>query len=325
MVERGANTLNIKNKVVFALLLLCLVLFQLVGCAEASTAPLVTDGSGLSTYQLEIDLFGTKNEFPVDSQGKLKTEVNLSSADGRISLYLSEGTLLLDKEGEPLKVIDVAIDPNLLTPPEDAYIVGAVYDFRPEGADFNPPIKLTLSYDPEELPEGIRERDVYIACYQDGEWEKLLYKSVDTGSHKVTTQIGHFARFAVLASKEHPTSDVSSSLADRVEVVYFHRKERCPTCRYAEDGIRDTIETYFADELASGKLTFEVVNVQDKENAAIVDKYGAFTSSLFINTIRDGTEHIDDVTDDIWLLLGNDEEFVEEVKSKIEKSLGEVR
>jgi len=77
--------------------------------------------------------------------------------------------------------------------------------------------------------------------------------------------------------------------------------------------------------LTSGKLTFEVVNVQDGENAAVVEKYGAFTSSLFVNTIRDGTEHIDDVTDDIWLLLGNDEEFVEEVKSKIEISLGEVK
>ncbi len=312
--------MNIKNKVVFALLLLCLVMYQLVGCAESSTAPPVTDGSGLSTYQLEIDLFGTKNEFTVDSQGKLKREVNLSSADGRISLSLNEGTLLLDKEGEPLKVIGVAIDSNLPTLPGDAFIVGAVYDFRPEGADFNPPIILTLSYDPGELPEGIGERDVYIACYQDGEWGKLLYKNVDTESHEVTTQIGHFARFAVLAPKERPTSDVSSGPADRVEVVYFHRTQRCYNCFYAEEGTRYTIETYFADELASGKLTFEVVNVQDEENAAIVKKYGAFTSSLFINTIRDGTDHIEQVSE-IWFVLGNDEAFVEVVRSKIEKSL----
>ena len=116
------------------------------------------------------------------------------------------------------------------------------------------------------------------------------------------------------------TSDTPSILADKVEVVYFHRAQRCYSCIYAETGIRYTVETYFADELASGKVTFEVFNVGDKENATTVKKYGAFTSSLFINTIKDGTDHIEEVTD-IWFVLGKDEAFVEVVKSKIEQSL----
>ncbi len=117
------------------------------------------------------------------------------------------------------------------------------------------------------------------------------------------------------------TSYTPSVAADRVEVVYFHRTQRCYGCLYAEDGIRYTVETYLADELASGKVIFKAVNI--KENAAIVKKYGAFTSSLFINTMRDGTDHIEEVRD-IWFLLGNDEAFVEAVRSKIEKSLKEV-
>jgi len=116
------------------------------------------------------------------------------------------------------------------------------------------------------------------------------------------------------------TSDTPPVVADRVEVVYFHRTQRCYGCLYAEDGIRYTVETYFKDELTSGKVTFKMLNVEDKENATIVKKYGAFTSSLFINTIRDGTDHIEEVGE-IWFLLGNDEAFVEAVRSKIEKSL----
>jgi len=116
------------------------------------------------------------------------------------------------------------------------------------------------------------------------------------------------------------TSDTSSTPADRVEVIYFYRAQRCYSCIYAEEGTRYTVETYFADELASGKVTFEAFNVEDKENATIVKKYGAFTSSLFINTIRDGTDHIEEVTD-IWFVLGKDEAFMEIVKSKIEKRL----
>lgn len=119
-------------------------------------------------------------------------------------------------------------------------------------------------------------------------------------------------------------SDTSSVPADRVEVVYFHRAQRCTGCLYAEAGTRYTVETYFKNELDSGKVTFELFNVEDKENAPIVKKYGAFTSSLFINTVRGGTDHIEEVTD-IWLVLGNDEAFVEVVKSNIERSLKGVR
>jgi len=105
-----------------------------------------------------------------------------------------------------------------------------------------------------------------------------------------------------------------------VEVVYFHRSQRCAGCHYAEDATRYTIETYFRDEVASGKVVFKVLDVQDKANVAIVEKYGAYTSSLFINEVRDGIDHIEEVTG-IWFLLGNDEAFVNLVKGEIEKHL----
>jgi len=117
-----------------------------------------------------------------------------------------------------------------------------------------------------------------------------------------------------------PTPDTPSAAAEQVEVVYFHRTQRCYSCNYAETSTRYTLETYFKNELASGKVTFTAVNVEDDENATIIEKYGAFTSSLFINTIRDGTDHIEEVTD-IWFALGDDEAFVEVVRDKIEQSL----
>ena len=120
------------------------------------------------------------------------------------------------------------------------------------------------------------------------------------------------------------TSDTSAVTADRVEVVYFHRAQRCYSCTYTETGIRYTLETYFKGELASDKIIFKVVNVEDKENAPIVKKYGAFTSSLFINTIRDSSDHIEEVKE-IWFVLGNDKVFVEVVRDKIGESLKEIR
>jgi heme/copper-type cytochrome/quinol oxidase subunit 2 len=112
----------------------------------------------------------------------------------------------------------------------------------------------------------------------------------------------------------------STSPADRADVVYFHRTQRCYSCTYMEDAARYTVETYFADELARGKVTFQVFNVEEEQNADIVEKYQASYLSLYINTVIDGTDHIELVTD-LYTLIGNDEAFAETLKSKIEKSL----
>ena len=117
-----------------------------------------------------------------------------------------------------------------------------------------------------------------------------------------------------------PPSSNSTGAADRVDVVYFHRTQRCYSCRYMEDAARYTVETYFADELASGKVTFQVFNVEEQANAAIVEKYQSSYLSLYINTVKDGADHIELVTD-VYPLIGKDEAFAETLKSKIEKSL----
>ena len=103
-------------------------------------------------------------------------------------------------------------------------------------------------------------------------------------------------------SDEQPTSqaqDGSLSLPDRVDVVYFHRPQRCPTCLCFEERVIYVVNTYFQNELNSGKLTFGVYNIGDSKNTDIVNKYGAVGSQLFINTVKDGTDHITDIQK-IW-------------------------
>ena len=116
------------------------------------------------------------------------------------------------------------------------------------------------------------------------------------------------------------TSEIPSVPADKVEVVYFHRPQRCSGCVYAETGTRYTLENYFAEELKSDKIIFQSINLGDKENEAIIEHYDAYTSSLFINSTRDGVEYIEEVTE-IWFLLGKDDEFIDLVKSSIERHL----
>ena len=118
-----------------------------------------------------------------------------------------------------------------------------------------------------------------------------------------------------------PSSKPANTL-DRVDVVYFHRPQRCPTCLCFEERIVYVVNTYFQDELNSGNLTFGVYNIGDSKNADIVKKYGAYSSQLFINTLKDGTDHITDIQDIwSWSCRSNKAGFDQQVKSAIEQSL----
>ncbi len=125
---------------------------------------------------------------------------------------------------------------------------------------------------------------------------------------------------ACSTSSPNPDSTLEPSVDNGVEVVYFHRTNRCYSCTYAEDKVRYTLDTFYSDELADGELVFMAVNVQDDANSAIIDKYGAYTSSLYMNKVVNGVDDIESITG-IWFLIGKDQEFVDYVNEEIAERL----
>jgi len=125
---------------------------------------------------------------------------------------------------------------------------------------------------------------------------------------------------AASTSTSTPPGPGQTSGVKRVDVVYFHRQQRCYYCLWAEQWIRYTLENYFREELTKGNVTFLTVNVQDPSSAAIVKKYGAYTSQLFVNRVEGNNERIEHVVD-IWNLIGNGEAFSVSVRNKVMKAL----
>jgi len=116
------------------------------------------------------------------------------------------------------------------------------------------------------------------------------------------------------------SSSLPPSIDNGVEVVYFHRAQRCSGCIRMQDMTEYTLNTYFADELESGEIVFVAINLQDSVNADMVQKFGAYTSSLFLNDVEDGADDIEELTD-VWFVLWDDEEFADTLKDAIEERL----
>lgn len=105
-----------------------------------------------------------------------------------------------------------------------------------------------------------------------------------------------------------------------VLLVYFHRTQRCVSCTYAEDQTIYTLETHFSEEMDSGTIVFQSVDVQDNNNTDIIEKYQAYTSQLFINIVSGNDENIQHV-EEIWAVIGDDEAFTQLIINKITSAL----
>lgn len=178
--------------------LLALSLFWVLAGCQSDVSPQTTTSE--PAFELKVDILGRTHTIFLDDEGRLIVSAALASSDAAVILSIDENTRLLNKDGKPLSSIWMKTEQEQLAPPEDAHIIGAVYSLEPKDATSDPPLELTLSYDLNELPQGVRESDVYIAPYdEDTGWGRYSYKRVDTEKNRVTTQIDRLTRYAVLA------------------------------------------------------------------------------------------------------------------------------
>ena len=119
---------------------------------------------------------------------------------------------------------------------------------------------------------------------------------------------------------KNKTTSLDKSVS-KIEVLDFHSTHRCMTCNAIEANTKYTLNTYFEKELKEDKITFQVINVDEKENEKIAEKFEASGTSLILNVIKNGRETQINLTD-FAFMNGNDQEaFSKELKAKIDTEL----
>lgn len=93
------------------------------------------------------------------------------------------------------------------------------------------------------------------------------------------------------------TASAKPTEKDRVEVIYFHGKQRCATCMAIEKNTREVLNSLFANELKNGSVVFKIVDISTPEGEKIADKYEVTWSSLFVNKWKNGKETRNNLTE----------------------------
>jgi hypothetical protein len=124
-----------------------------------------------------------------------------------------------------------------------------------------------------------------------------------------------------------PTGDAiqtENTISDKVEkigIYHFHGTHQCASCIAVGDYAEETVNTYFADEVKSGKIMFGHINIDLPENKLLVGAYGVKGSSLWIGTYtKDGKFSAEENTN-VWYKINDKQSYMDYLKGIIEQKL----
>ena len=111
--------------------------------------------------------------------------------------------------------------------------------------------------------------------------------------------------------------------AQRVEVRYFHGKQRCITCRSIEKCAKEVLDESFASQQKSKKISMKVIDFSTEQGKPVAADHKVSFSSLFIVKIdKNGKEtRIDLTRQGFQYAKRNPGEFKKIVKEEITKAL----
>ncbi len=123
---------------------------------------------------------------------------------------------------------------------------------------------------------------------------------------------------AFLAATFPNAASAAETPADRVAAMYFHRTERCPTCKKMGSFSEEAVKKGFAEQVKDGTVAFYYIDYQNKKNAAMKKGYKVTGPALIVAKIVDGKVKEFKDLPDIWGKVGDKPAFLKYVQTNVE-------
>ena len=140
-----------------------------------------------------------------DKSGLLPAEVQVQSIDQVALITLPQGIQATDTSGQPLTEISLQPKDSSMVPPREPgtqyAFSGLAYKCGPDGAQFSPPVTLTLTLTPDQWSNlHVNGREPVIRTYSTSakRWESLATKN-DPDTLAVSADVAHFSDFALFS------------------------------------------------------------------------------------------------------------------------------
>ena len=94
------------------------------------------------------------------------------------------------------------------------------------------------------------------------------------------------------------------------------------TCRSIEKNVKDLLDAKFTQQMEQGKVVWRIIDISNRENAKLVEKYEVSWSSLFVVQHVDSKEMAEDLTEFAFnMSLKDADKFKSDLEAKINQIL----
>jgi len=130
---------------------------------------------------------------------------------------------------------------------------------------------------------------------------------------------------AFTVSQEAPQASAADKPAaepsHQVIACYFHRTNRCPTCRRISAYIEESVNTGFASQVREGSVKMVMIDFQDPRNEQYTQAYGIAGPTLVLMDVQDGKVKSWKPAPRVWSLVAQKDAFFQYVQGEIQSYL----
>lgn len=125
------------------------------------------------------------------------------------------------------------------------------------------------------------------------------------------------SRTALAAEESGKADKPAAAPADRVVVMYFHRTQRCPTCRRMGSYSEEAVVKGFPKEIKDRTVEFRYIDFQDEKNAALTKGYKVDGPTLIVaQVIGNQVKEFKNLTE-IWAKNRDKDVFLKYVRDNV--------
>jgi hypothetical protein len=107
----------------------------------------------------------------------------------------------------------------------------------------------------------------------------------------------------------------------QVIACYFHRTNRCPTCKKISAYIEESVNTGFESQVKDGSVKMVMVDFQNPKNQKMTDAYKITGPTLVLLDIRDGKVKAWKAAPKVWSLVSKKDDFFKYVQEEVKSYL----